>query len=55
VRKADNLTTFMCRCLEIWEPQPPGTLKGLSRPVMGLLFAYKKYDYLKTYKHSNGE
>jgi hypothetical protein len=25
-------------CLEIWEPQPPGTLKGLSRPVMGLLY-----------------
>jgi hypothetical protein len=25
-------------CLEIWEPQTPGTPKGLSRPVMGLLF-----------------
>jgi hypothetical protein len=24
-------------CLEIWEPQPPGTPQGLSRPVMGLL------------------
>jgi len=20
VRKADNLTTFLCRCHEIWEP-----------------------------------
>jgi len=33
VRRADNLTTFMC-CLEIWEPQPPGTLRtcpGLHR------------------------
>ena len=26
-------------CLEIWEPQPPGTL-GLSRPVMGLLYLF---------------
>jgi hypothetical protein len=26
VRGADNLTTFMCPCLEIWEPQFPGTL-----------------------------
>jgi len=24
-------------CLEIWEPQPPGTL---SKPVMGLLYLY---------------
>jgi hypothetical protein len=21
-----RLTTFMCRCQEIWEPKPPGTL-----------------------------
>ena len=27
-------------CLEIWEPQPPGTLKVLSRPVMVLLYIY---------------
>jgi len=26
---ADNLTTFMCDCLEIWEPDP----QGPSRPV----------------------
>ena len=26
MRKADNLTTILCRCHEIWEPQPPGTL-----------------------------
>jgi hypothetical protein len=25
-------------CLEIWEPQPPGALRGLSRLVMGFLF-----------------
>ena len=36
VRMADNLTTFMCRFLEIWEPQPPGTL----RPVIGLFYLY---------------
>jgi hypothetical protein len=23
-------------CLEIWQPQPPGNPKGLSRPVQGL-------------------
>jgi len=39
VCRADNLTTFMCAdCLEIWEPQPPGTLRGPFRPVMGLLY-----------------
>jgi hypothetical protein len=26
MREADNLTTFTCRCHEIWEPKPPGTL-----------------------------
>ena len=26
VRKADNLTTILCRCHEIWEPYLPGTL-----------------------------
>ena len=25
-------------CLEIWEPQPPGTLRAPSRPVTGLLY-----------------
>ena len=25
-------------CLEVWEPQPPGTLWASPRPVMGLLF-----------------
>ena len=28
VRAAGNLTTFMCRCLEIWEPEAPGTLRA---------------------------
>ena len=27
-------------CLEIWEPQPPGTLRALLRIVMGLLYLY---------------
>jgi hypothetical protein len=26
-------------CYEIWEPRPPGT-KGLSRPVLGMLYLY---------------
>jgi len=26
MRKAGNLTTILCRCHEIWEPQLPGTL-----------------------------
>jgi hypothetical protein len=37
VRRADNLTTFMCDCLEVWETQPPGTLKaynGIALPVL---------------------
>ena len=25
-------------CVEIWEPQTPGTPQGLSRNVMGLLY-----------------
>jgi hypothetical protein len=32
-----NLLTSCTDCLEIWEPQPPGSL-GMSRPVMGLLY-----------------
>ena len=41
VRRADNLTTFMCRlswnlgASASWNPQ------GLSRPVMGLLYLYR--------------
>jgi len=34
VPKTDKLTTFMADCLEIWEPQLPGTLRacpGLNR------------------------
>ena len=37
VRRADNLTD----CLEVWEPQPPGTLRdcaGLYRDCFTLTF-----------------
>jgi hypothetical protein len=37
------LTPSCADCLDIWEPQPPGTLRacpGLSRPVMGLLYLF---------------
>jgi hypothetical protein len=43
VRRADNLTTFMCRLSRnlgastSWKPE------GLSRPVMGLLYLYLYY------------
>jgi len=40
VREADNLTTFMCECHEIWEPKPRGTLwatPGLLRDSFLLL------------------
>jgi hypothetical protein len=28
MRRAVNLTNFMCDCLEICEPPPPGTLRA---------------------------
>jgi len=36
-------------CLEIWEPQPPGTLRACPRPVMGLLYLlqYKVPPFIK--------
>jgi hypothetical protein len=37
VRKADNLATSRVVCLEIWEPQTPGTLWACNMPVQGLL------------------
>jgi hypothetical protein len=48
-RRADNLTTFMCRLSwnlgtsTSWNPQ------GLSRPVMGLLYLYCYYYYYYYY------
>jgi hypothetical protein len=28
VRRTDNLTTSCADCLEIWDPQTPGTLRA---------------------------
>ena len=45
MRRADNLTTFMCRlswnlgASTSWNPQ------GLSRSVMGLLYLYLSFEY----------
>jgi hypothetical protein len=38
VRRADNLTTFMCRLSRNLAASTSWNPKGLSRPVMGLLY-----------------
>ena len=38
MRRADNLTTFMCRLSWNLVALPSRNLQGLSRPVMGLLY-----------------
>jgi hypothetical protein len=38
VRRADNLTTFMCRLSTNLGASTSWTPQGLSRPVMGLLY-----------------
>jgi hypothetical protein len=38
VRRADSFTTFKCR-LQIWEPQPPGTLRACPGIALPLPFA----------------
>jgi hypothetical protein len=35
-----TLTLSCADCHKIWEPQPPGTPQGLSRPVQGLLYLF---------------
>jgi hypothetical protein len=35
-----TLAPLCADCLEIWEPQPSGTLTASFRPVMGLLYLY---------------
>ena len=35
--RADNLTSFGDECLEIWEPERPGTLWACNKPSQGLL------------------
>jgi hypothetical protein len=41
VRRADNLTTFMCRLSKNLRASTSWSPKGLSRPVMGLLYLYQ--------------
>ena len=38
--RADNLTTLMCRRLEIWEPQLPRNLRVGNIPVQELVQLY---------------
>jgi hypothetical protein len=38
MRRVDELTTFMSECLEIWEPQPPGTIR--ARTGIALTFVW---------------
>jgi len=33
-----TLASSCAECHEIWEPQPPGTLRACPRPVQGLLY-----------------
>jgi len=40
VRRADNLTTFMCRLSWNLEASASWNPQGLPRPVMGLLYFY---------------
>jgi hypothetical protein len=44
-----GLTTLLpscADCIEIWEPEPPATLQGLSRPVMELLCLYSSMSHV---------
>ena len=43
MRKADNFTTILCRCHEIWEPSNSWNPLGHSRPVTGLLYLFYEY------------
>jgi hypothetical protein len=43
VRRADNLTTFMCRLSTNLGASTSWTPQGLSRPVMGLLYLYIRF------------
>jgi hypothetical protein len=40
VRKADNVTTILFRCREIWELITSWNPLGHSRPVTGLLYLF---------------
>ena len=43
MRRTDNFTTC-ANCLEICEPQPPGTIHGSSKSERGLLYLYLYFD-----------
>jgi hypothetical protein len=45
VRRADNLTTFVCRLSRNLGASTSWNPKGLSRPVMGLLFTLLHLSY----------
>jgi hypothetical protein len=46
VRRADNLTTFMCRLSRNLGASTSWNPVGLSRPVMGLLYLFFLYEYV---------
>ena len=46
MRKADNLTTFLCRCHEIWGTLTSWNPLGHSRPVTGLIYLFVVLKYL---------
>ena len=46
VRRADNLTTFMCRLSWNLEASTSWNPQGLSRPVMGLLYLFSTSSFL---------
>jgi hypothetical protein len=55
-----RLTTLppsCAECLQIWEPQPPGTLRacpGIALPLPLLLYKQcNKYNWVLSYKHKN--
>jgi hypothetical protein len=51
VRRADKLTTFMCRLSRNLVASTSWNPKGLSRPVMRLLYLYLLWLYITVYKY----
>ena len=49
MRKADNLTTILCRCHEIWKKLTSWNNLGHSRPVTGVIYLYYYYYYYYYY------
>jgi hypothetical protein len=52
VRRADNLTTFMCRLSKNLGASTSWSPKGLPRPVMGLLYLLVPSNDLKLYSEA---